>query len=204
MEEFLVLIPLSNLRLEKLLFYLFFIIKKQNKTNKRAWKPKSAPYNSENFQWARKHRKIKSEFIKKCLFHGFFFFSHGFRGKKKVIDSKVFLKVVLHRCNSHIKEIHPAEGGKKGRREARRISIFVDWASGKRWQNTDSENREGARLSKDQDICRSDHQTICLIPTKSVNLKQSLIREITAGEHQDCSMLTKEHFIFLLHWILNV
>lgn len=56
----------------------------------------------------------------------FFFFLMDLGEKKKVIDSKVFLKVVLHRCNSHIKEIHPAEGGKKGRREASRISIFVD------------------------------------------------------------------------------
>lgn len=61
----------------------------------------------------------------------FFFFSDGLR-KKYVIDSKVFLKVALY---SNIKEIHPAEGGKKGGREASRISIFVHWASGKRWQN---------------------------------------------------------------------
>lgn len=36
-------------------------------------------------------------------------------------------------------------------------------------------SREESRLSKDQNVCRSDHQTICLIPTKPVNLKWSLI-----------------------------
>lgn len=36
-------------------------------------------------------------------------------------------------------------------------------------------SREGYRLSKDQSSHRSDHQAICLIPTKPVNLKQLLI-----------------------------
>lgn len=35
--------------------------------------------------------------------------------------------------------------------------------------------REGSRLSKDQIICRNDHQMICLIHTEAVNVKQSLV-----------------------------
>lgn len=36
-------------------------------------------------------------------------------------------------------------------------------------------SREESRLSKDENICRNDHQVICLITTEPVNLKQSLI-----------------------------